>query len=162
MITHTGLLDIIAYNPETGQFTWTAPRQKIRVGAVAGWRCKKGRNWVEIFGKQYACARLAIFYMTGKWPPEQVDHINLDKGDDRWKNLRCATQSQNQGNRASKKGKKIPFKGVTYKSHLPKPYIAQICKDKTHYHLGCFSTPQEAHEAYCTAAKRLHGEFWRG
>lgn len=37
--------------------------------------------------------------MTGDWPKDQIDHINRIKSDDRWENLREATQSQNSYNR---------------------------------------------------------------
>jgi hypothetical protein len=30
--------------------------------------------------------------------------------------------------------------------------------NKVHY-LGCFHTKEEAHDAYCEAAKRFHGSF---
>lgn len=34
--------------------------------------------------------RLAWFVQTGKWPEKEVIHINGDKADDRWVNLRLA------------------------------------------------------------------------
>ena len=37
--------------------------------------------------------------MTGEWPEDQIDHINRKRDDDRWINLRAATQSQNSYNR---------------------------------------------------------------
>jgi hypothetical protein len=162
MITHEELVQILHYDPETGIFTWAIPRPKIRVGQIAGSKNKKGRTVIEIKGKQYFASRLAYFYMVKKWPIGQIDHINCIKHDDRWCNLRDSTQSQNQANRKVLKDSKVPFKGVTIKHRLPKPYVAQISKDGKVYHLGCFSTPEEAHSAYCNAAQKLHGDYWRG
>jgi hypothetical protein len=162
MIEHDKLLEIINYNPETGIFIWIKPRPKIRVGQIAGYKTCKDRIEIEIYGKAYQASRLAVFFVTKKWPEYQVDHINCIRDDNRWENLRVATQSQNQANRPARKNKKVPYKGVVLKSRLPKPYVAQICKNGKYKHLGCFSTPEEAHSAYCNAAQELHGEYWRG
>ena len=162
MIQHDELILILSYNPDNGKFTWAAPRPKVRVGQEAGWKCKKGRIWIEINGKQYAASRLAFFYMTKEWPKGQIDHKNCIRDDNRWNNLRDCTQGQNQANRPARKNKIVMSKGVTIKKRLPKPYVAQISKDGKVHHLGCFSTEQEAYEAYCLAAKKLHGDFWRG
>ena len=156
------LKSILSYNQEDGHFTWSKPRPKIQVGQRAGCLSKKGRIEIEVNGRCYQASRLAYAFMTGEWPTEQIDHINCIRHDNRWCNLRHATQSQNQANRPARKAKKIPLKGVTIKSRLPKPYIAQICKDGKNTHLGCFSTPEEAHKAYCNAAIDLHKEYWRG
>jgi hypothetical protein len=40
-------------------------------------------------------------------------------------------------------------------------YQARIMADKQRFFLGSFSTPEEAHAAYCKAAVELHGEFAR-
>lgn len=162
MIDLDTLRSILSYNPETGHFTWAKPRPKIQVGQIAGSLTRRGRVEIEINQKVYQASRLAYFYMIGEWPTHQIDHINCNRSDNRWCNLRHATQSQNQANRPARSGKIVSLKGVTYKKKLPKPYIAQICKNGEYKHLGCYSTPEEAHSAYCSAAKEIHGEFWRG
>lgn len=56
----------------------------------------------------YQAARLAHLYMTGRLPAEQMDHINRDRADDRWANLREVSplgQAQNRsGHRDSRSG----------------------------------------------------------
>jgi HNH endonuclease len=37
--------------------------------------------------------------MTGQWPEFEIDHINRDKQDDRWANLREVTRSNQMRNR---------------------------------------------------------------
>jgi len=39
--------------------------------------------------------------MTGVFPTETVDHINHDRGDNRWDNLRAASQRENCQNKKS-------------------------------------------------------------
>jgi hypothetical protein len=51
--------------------------------------------------------------MTGEWPKTQIDHINLDKADNRWCNLREATQSQNFANTRILASNGSGFKGRT-------------------------------------------------
>ena len=160
-MTQEELKQILYYDPNTGEFRWLNYRHGIRADGIAGHETTKGRIEIEIDGKVYQAPRLAYLYVTGKWPECQIDHINCIRNDNRWDNLRNATQSQNQANRPPRKGKKFKLKGVSIKPHLPKPYVAQICKDGKYYHLGCFSTEEEAHEAYRKAANKLHGEFAR-
>jgi hypothetical protein len=57
-------------------------------------------------GKPYLQHRIATLYMTGDWP-EEVDHINGDKADNRWENLRAVDVKTNRQNeRRARKSKK--------------------------------------------------------
>jgi hypothetical protein len=40
------------------------------------------------------------------------------------------------------------------------PLEAYIMKDGKRKYLGVFATAEEAHQAYCEAAKVAYGEFW--
>jgi hypothetical protein len=42
-----------------------------------------------------------------------------------------------------------------------KKWIAQIGHNKQHFFLGSFDTPEQAHAAYCEAAREHFGEFAR-
>lgn len=157
-ITHSELLELIRYDPKTGKMFWIKARPKIRVGDEVGYLHHKGYRACEIRGKQYAIHRLAWFYMTGEWPKDQIDHRNRKRADNRWKNLREATNGQNRANSACKN--KTGFKGVRYHPWIKdNPYEAAIRADKIRHYLGCFPTAEAAHEAYKEAAQRLHGEF---
>lgn len=157
---HSYLTYILSYDQNTGYFTWAQPRPKIKVGDVAG--CvHKGSGYVriEINGKSYAAHRLAWFYMTGSMPIDQIDHINRIKNDNCFENLREASNGQNRAN--TKSSSKHGLKGVSYKKWLKeKPWEARITFEKKVRSLGCFATKEEAHEAYCKEAKRLHNEFF--
>lgn len=52
-------------------------------------------------GKRFEQHRLAYYIMTGHWP-NIIDHINNDKSDNRWVNLRNSNHSLNGYNRSDK------------------------------------------------------------
>ncbi len=43
--------------------------------------------------------RVAFAIMTGAWPIDEVDHINRDRQDNKWSNLRQSTSSENKMNK---------------------------------------------------------------
>lgn len=87
-----------------------------------------------------------------------VDHINGNPLDNRKENLRLCTKSQNGFNRGFQKNNTSGYKGVYYLKDTGR-WKAMITAEGKNYNLGCFQTPNEAYEAYCAAAKQLHGEF---
>ena len=101
ILTQTKLRELLHYDPETGVWTWLnpLPRSKVKSGDIAGRIMDNGRRQIRIASGFYYSSRLAWLYMTGEWPLDQVDHENRNKSDDRWDNLREATQSQNSFNR---------------------------------------------------------------
>lgn len=102
MLTADELRRILHYDLLTGKWTWINPhpQSKMRCGDEAGRITSHGRRQIRINSGFYYSARLAYLYMTGEWPKSQMDHINRIKNDDRWENLRPATQRQNSCNRA--------------------------------------------------------------
>lgn len=89
-------------------------------------------------------------------PKEQVDHINGCSTDNRRENLRVATPTQNQSNRGRQSNNTTGYKGVVRHGNK---YQAQIIVNKKRYHLGTFTTPEQAYESYCKAAKEYFGDF---
>lgn len=97
--------------------------------------------------------------MTGEDPANDVDHLDGDTANNRWRNLRPATKHQNLRNSRLHRGKALP-KGV---SHCAGTWRlrASIYVDGKQKHLGMFDTPDEAHAAYRAAAQAAFGEFAR-
>lgn len=151
---------LLRYDAVTGQLYWRENRGKHRAGDEAG-NVHKGSGYVrvEVAGVGMSAHRVAWFLHYGSWPKDQIDHINHNKTDNRIGNLREATNGQNRANTRS--SSKYGVKGVSFKPWLKdRPWEARITSNKKVMSLGCYATKEEAHQAYCEAAKRLHGEFF--
>jgi hypothetical protein len=99
--------------------------------------------------------------MTGEWPDQEVDHRDHDGGNDRWRNLRPANESQNKMNRRRMKNNTTGFKWVSW--HVGrKMYIASVSRDKRRRHLGYFPTARAAYEVARAYAETTHGRFFTG
>lgn len=158
MLTQTQLKDALTYDPDTGIFRWRIDRRSpIKAGDIAGTFNAKGYRQISI-GRTYGAHRLAFLYMTGAFPPDMVDHINGDPADNRWCNLRPATNSENAMNRKVRKTNKIGITGVYAKGDK---FAAHICIKGKQMHLGAFNTIAEAKAARENAANILHGEYSR-
>lgn len=157
--TQAELLALLKYNRVFGDLTWIAsetPRHRDKIGKPAGTMGSVGYWQVQIGGRVYLAHRVIWCMMTGRWPTETIDHENLDKSDNRWRNLRKATRTQNQCNR---RGNNKLGKGVNPSS--PGSFRARIRVNGKKISLGSFKTAEEAKAAYERAALKYHGKFAR-
>jgi hypothetical protein len=98
--------------------------------------------------------RLAWMYVYGKWPRNDIDHINGNPLDNRIENLRDVTElGNNQNLRRPKKGNISGFLGVA-PNHSR--WLAKITVSGKQIYLGTYNTPEEAHQAYLAAKRVLH------
>ena len=113
---------------------------------------------ISVLGVQIKTNRLVWALHNGIWPLDGmwVDHINGVKADHRIVNLRLATPTQNQQNKA---GYGTYAKGVTWRDRQMNPYQAKIRVNGKRIHLGSFASEEEAAEAYKEACIKYHGEF---
>ena len=88
----------------------------------------------------------------------EIDHINMDKTDNRRCNLRVATHAENQRNRNAHKGNASGYKGVCLNKRTGK-FFAYINSNHQRHYLGSFTDKKDAACAYDRAALKLHGQF---
>jgi hypothetical protein len=158
MITVERLREVLTYDPAAGEWHWhtTDPgRGRRRASKLAGSVQKNGYRVIRIDRHLYQSSRLAFLYMTGEWPRDEVDHKDGNPANDRWDNLRPATRANNNANVRMQCNNRFGLKGVL---QLPNQKWRARIKG---LHLGCFSTKEEAHAAYCQAARQHFGEFAR-
>ena len=162
-IDATALRLLLDYDPLTGVFRWREDSYSFGVGShragdVAGQPDEKGYVRISVGGQTLMAHRLAWIYMTGDCP-EQVDHKDLDKANNRWPNLRAASNGLNKANSPRRRDNTTGFKGVYDRGNGR--YRAAIRVEGKLIILGHFSDPAEAHAAYVAAARQHFGEFAR-
>lgn len=162
MITQAKLKAVLRYDSHTGNFLWrmSGKGRGVKEGTKAGRYTQKGYWRITINGETYRAHRLAWLYMTGEWPKDQIDHINGVKDDNRWVNLRPATNSQNHANKPLQSNNTSGYKGVSWDSRQRR-WCAYIKKNGIRHHLGYYDTAKDAHSAYAKKSQELFGAFAR-
>lgn len=122
--------DEIVYDPETGDFF-------RRIGTTDN---NHGYRTFSYKGTVFLAHRVAHFLMTGEQPIE-VDHINRERSDNRWCNLRNVTSQQNKLNRTFKGGvylgrnnywqARIEIQGVVHNLYHGKDRFEAWCRRKS-------------------------------
>lgn len=163
---------LVDYDPNTGLFVWRKRPQSMfaNQNAFGSWNTRfadkpafwkvdgSGYHVSKLFGREYKAHRVALCIVNGSWPPDEVDHINKDRTDNRLCNLREATHAENMRNRTGGHGK-FGLKGVRFK-HGKFAAVGTDSKGKRKW-LGTFNCPTSAAIAYNLFALKEHGEFAR-
>ena len=144
MITQKQLKKLLHYNHNTGIFTRIKrTSNSVKVGDIAGWNDSNGYIKISVQNKSYRAHRLAWLYMTGKWPKDKIDHINHICDDNRWVNLREATNQENNKNASLSKANTSGISGVSWDKQADK-WRAQIGANSKSVRLGLFVDKFEA------------------
>lgn len=157
LITKERFWEVFEYEPSTSACLVNRIQRSSRAlaGQVAGTVSLQGYRQVQFAGTIYKEHRLIWFMMTGKWPDE-IDHINGDRLDNRFVNLREVTRSQNNANSERPAGAS-GLRGVIWIESSQK-WRAQMRIRGQHVHLGLFDTAEAAHSAYLVAADKIYGD----
>lgn len=149
------LNSMFKYTKSTGTVSRRVSAGQYPAGTVVGTVDGKGYLHVNVRNKFLRLHRLAYFLAT-KTLPRYVDHRNGIKTDNRFKNLRPCTQSQNAGNSRLHSHNTSGFRGVS-KSAKSGLWHAQIKINGKQTYLGRFETPEAAARCYDTAARKHFG-----
>jgi hypothetical protein len=107
-------------------------------------------------GHSMTVYRIAWFLMTSEYPLLFIDHIDSDRTNNRWNNLRLADEKENMQNVVKRRDKTSKYKGV-YKNK--NKWVAEIRPNTGKIVLGYFDDEIEAAKAYDNKALELFGEF---
>lgn len=150
----------MSYDPSTGIFTRIVAAGGSPVGAIMGTPSGNGYLLVGFKNHHYYAHRVAFAFMTGSWPDREVDHIDGNRSNNMWSNLRLATTQQNSANSKSRRHNKLGVKGVRLHPAVGK-YYARITFNRVRREIGPFLTIEEAKAAYAAEAEKCFGEFAR-
>lgn len=126
----------------------------VRTGKVKGSRTSNGYlklQWNRGENGLVECyAHRFVWYLHHGEIAEglQVDHINLDKTDNRIENLRLVTVDYNNQNRK--------FRGYSWNKKMGQFKAQILVKGKSMY-LGSFDKEEDARAAYINAKLKYHG-----
>jgi len=128
----------LKYNPETGSVTWKISiGNGVRAGMEAG-TVLNGYRRVSITGEVCQLHRIAWLLTYGNFPPDQIDHINRVRDDNRLCNLRLADNQSNMKNGSLRKDNISGVMGVNwYKAY--KKWRAYVFVSGKHIGLGYYS-----------------------
>jgi hypothetical protein len=155
ILTSDILRAALDYDPASGLFHWKIrPAHRVQAGDLAG--TPKGNGYLKIcvYSRNYLAHRMAWLHVTGAWPVAQIDHKNLIRSDNRWSNLREATNTINNQNKIrALSNNKSGLLGV---SKYNNKFGARIVVDGNQRNLGLFATAELAHAAYVAAKREWH------
>ena len=129
-----------------------------KIGDVVG--SDNGSGYLTVMLDERKCYlhRLAWLYMTGEWPTDEIDHVDQDRSNNAWANLRAASRRENSCNLPVRSDNTTGFKGVSLDPRRGK-WAAYINSGGRRYSLGYHASPEEAAAAYDHAAISKFGKF---
>ena len=86
-LTHQRLLDMLNYDPTSGEFLWRKSHGRNRAGSAAGTVVRGGAIKITIDKKPYLAHQLAWFYTHGEWAGCYLYHRNGFLGENAIENL---------------------------------------------------------------------------
>lgn len=126
-------------------------------GCRAGWFHKPTcRHHVAINTAIYKEHVLIWVWHHANWPKHDLDHIDMNKTNNRITNLREATRSQNFANKLKQANNTSGYKGVCWSKAAGK-WQVRVGKE----YVGLFETVEEGSAAYLRRATERFGEFAR-
>lgn len=165
----TDLYEVLSYDPNSGKFTWKERSMKYfkREQDHVTWNARfagmpaldtfhsEGYRYGSIFGQNYTAHRVAWYYMTGQ-EPDEVDHDNRKRHDNRIANLTPATRATNSQNHKLQTNNTSGHVGVSWHKKAQK-WAVKVARK----HIGLFDNLEEAIAARAVASSNYHPNHGR-
>ena len=143
------------YYPKSGNIRWQITRgSKAPKGSIAGTLRSDGYRVIKFYGKYFYAHRIAWLLYYGKWHRLELDHRDGVGSNNKIKNLRLATRSQNEDNKKLSYKNKTGYKGVFEKRKGV--FQAILGHNKKYIYLGYYSTAKLAAHAIDIEVKKLN------
>lgn len=122
------------------------------------WTCG-GSITKKFYARRYSKGKTIYMHrQIMDFPDLEVDHVNGNTLDNRRKNLRIATHTENSKNRMVNKNSSSQLKGIWWYEKL-KRWQVYIKTDRKRKYLGVFKDKILASKAYNDAALKYHGKY---
>jgi len=160
MITQQSIKDSFEY--KDGALYWkgvTHPNKQYLLSKPAGSTHVTGYRHITWLNKPMKAHRL-IFMMHHGYMPQEVDHINGDRSDNRIENLRAANRSENQCNRGVLASNTSGYSGVTWHKKTSK-WGVRVMKNGVTRSFGYFDDLELAGLVAEEARSLHHGKYAR-
>lgn len=143
-----------SYDPNSGVMTYRLPTRQHKVGDIVGFKHSGGYIGFSHDNKQYLLHRIIWLYMTGEFP-EQVDHIDHDRTNNKWDNLRDVDNTTNSKNCSISTNSSTGVNGVS-KIKATGKFRVYINDNRKQIHIGVFDSLEEAKAARAKANLEYH------
>ena len=150
-ITAERIRKLFSYDPETGTFVRIMYSKGRYLNEIIS-------HDLEIDGEKHELSRFIWLHYYGEWPPlnKIVEHEDRNRRNNKLSNLRLASDSQNNTNKAT--NNQYGSKGIEFRSRK-KPWTVRIWVDGVRKYIGSYTEFEEAEEASRAAIAQYHGEF---
>lgn len=165
-LTQNDIKKLLIYIPKYGVFVWRVRKgtnpgiktwnKRFAGTAAAGYTDKNGYCFLSINNVKFLVHRLVWLYVNGSFPPEEIDHVNGIRSDNRIINLRESTRSQQNFNRRLTEKSSTGRVGV---SLFRGKYRARIQIHGKKYYLGTFDSIESASAVYQDKSRELFGDY---
>lgn len=148
-LTSDYVSQLLVYKESTGELYWRSRGNPTFDKQFSGKRAftavgSHGYYTGAIHDRLYLAHRIIWLIKEGVWP-KVIDHINGDKLDNRWVNLREVDHRGNSLNLSVRKDNKTGTMGV-YPTKSGKKFFSRIKDNGNIIHLGTYDTLEEATE----------------
>ena len=159
---------LLICDPVAGTLTWrhrpleyfaeakspeaTCARWNTRNAGKEAFTADKGDGYRRgsILNRLYCAHRVIWAMTTGAWPPEDIDHVNGVRDDNRIENLRAVTRAENLRNQAMRRTNTSGVMGVSWHRAAGK-WQSMVTADGKQIHLGLFDDKDAAAAARADA-----------
>jgi hypothetical protein len=173
-LTYAEVSKLLKYDASTGSLTWAARPESMFSSARAcnAWNARYagkvamslgyyGYRVVSIRKNRYMAHRIVWLLETGAWPSGEIDHIDQNRSNNCFQNLRDVPRSVNMKNKKRQTNNSSGLSGVSWMRANSK-WAAYLNNNGKRKHLGLFSTKEEAFAARLSAASssgysEIHG-----
>lgn len=159
MLEQWRLKELLKYDPNDGRFFRIKSQGTTKVGDVAGY-CKFSYTYICIDRKEYPAHRLFFLYMYGVLAKCDIDHIDMNRNNNKLENLRQVSRSENMLNTRTHRDSKSRCKNVFYRNDTKK-FSVRLSINGVYKTIGSYDDLELADLVACCAREKYHGLFAR-